>query len=112
MSGQRDNNAIVVSISNQLIALRQARSRYSAAVNTRELQAQLLEAEQNKFAFGKSSTNNLIIAQRALIAAQTSEIGAAAAYAHARVALDQVSGQTLETYRVNLDEALRGSGGK
>ena len=112
VSGQRDNNAIVVSISNQLIALRQARSRYSAAVNTRELQAQLLEAEQNKFAFGKSSTNNLIIAQRALIAAQTSEIGAAAAYAHARVALDQVSGQTLETYRVNLDEALRGSGGK
>ncbi len=111
VSGQRDNNAIVVTISSQLIALRQARSRYSAAVNTRELQEQLLEAEQNKFAFGKSNTNNLIIAQRALIAAQTSEITAAAAYAHARVALDQVSGQTLEVYHVSLDEALPGTMG-
>ena len=109
VSGQRDNNAIVVTISNQLIALRQARSRYSAAVNTRELQEQLLAAEQNKFAFGKSNTNSLIVAQRALIAAQTSEITAAAAYAHARVALDQVSGQTLEVYHVSLDEALRGA---
>jgi outer membrane protein len=111
VSGQRDNNAIVVTISSQLIALRQARSRYSAAVNTRELQEQLLAAEQNKFAFGKSSTNNLIVAQRALISAQTSEITAAAAYAHARVALDQVSGQTLEVYHVSLDEALRGTAG-
>jgi outer membrane protein TolC len=109
VSGQRDNNAIVVTISSQLIALRQARSRYSAAVNTRELQEQLLAAEQNKFAFGKSNTNSLIVAQRALILAQTSEITAAAAYAHARVALDQVSGQTLEVYHVSLDEALRGT---
>jgi outer membrane protein len=111
VSGQRDNNAIVVTISSQLIALRQARSRYSAAVNTRELQEQLLAAEQNKFAFGKSNTNSLIVAQRALILAQTSEITAAAAYAHARVALDQVSGQTLEVYHVLLDEAIRGAVG-
>jgi len=108
VSGRRDNNAIVVAISNQLIALRQARARYSAAVNTRELQDQLLTAEQQKFSFGKSNTTNLIIAQRALITAQTSEITAAVAYAHARVALDQVSGETLNTYHISLDEALEG----
>ncbi|HZL57688.1 MAG TPA: TolC family protein [Bryobacteraceae bacterium] len=108
VAGQRDNNAIVVAISNQLIQLRQARARYSAAVNTRDLQEQLLTAEQQKFSYGKSSTNNLIVAQRALVAAQTSEIVAAAAYAHARVALDQVSGETLNTNRVSLDEALGG----
>lgn len=108
VSGRRDNNAIVVAISNQLIFLRQARARYSTAVNTRELQQQLLTAEQQKFSFGKSSPTNLIIAQRALITAQTSEITAAASYAHARVALDQVTGQTLSTYHVSLDEALDG----
>jgi outer membrane protein TolC len=98
----------VVAISNQLIALRQARARYSAAVNTRQLQEELLTAEQQKFSFGKSNTTNLIIAQRALIAAQTSEITAEVAYAHARVSLDQVSGETLNTYHISLDEALEG----
>ena len=48
------------------------------------------------------------MAQRGLIAAQISEIAAGAAYEHARVALNQVSGQILETYHVSLDEALRG----
>ena len=106
ISGQRDNNAIVVAISNQLIALRQARARYSAAINTRELQQQLLTAEQQKFSFGKSTTSNLIIAQRALVTAQTSEINAQAAYAHARVSLDQVLGTTLEVNHVSLEQAL------
>jgi outer membrane protein TolC len=106
VSGQRDANAIVVAISNQLIGLRQARAKYEAAVNTRELDEQLLRAEQQKFAFGRSSIGNLIVGQRALVAAQTSEINAQAAYAHARVSLDQVTGTTLETNHVSLDDAL------
>jgi outer membrane protein TolC len=108
VGGQRDSNAIVVAISNQLTGLRQARARYSAAVNTRELDEQLLKAEQQKFAFGKSSIRNVIITQRALVAAQTSEIDARAAYARARASLDQVMGTTLETNRVALDDALSG----
>ncbi|MGD1072940.1 MAG: TolC family protein [Bryobacteraceae bacterium] len=108
VGGQRDLNAIVVAISNQLIGLRQARAKYSSAVDTRELDDQLLKAEQQKFAFGKSSIGNVIIAQRALVAAQTSEINARTAYAHARVSLDQVIGATLETNHVALDDALNG----
>jgi hypothetical protein len=107
VSGQRDANAIVVAISNQLIGLRQARAKYSAAVNTRELDEHLLQAEQQKFAFGRSSIGNLIVAQRALVAAQTSEINARAAYAHARVSLDQVTGTTLETNHLSLNDALK-----
>ena len=98
----------MVAISNQLIGLRQARAKYSAAVNTRELDEQLLKAEQQKFSFGKSSISNVIIAQRALVTAQTSEINAQAAYAHARVSLDQVIGTTLETNHVSLDDSLNG----
>ena len=47
IKGKRDANQIVAGISNQVIALRQARARYSAAANTRQLQDQLLEADQN-----------------------------------------------------------------
>ena len=44
--------------------------------------------------------------QRALIAAQLSEMNAAATYARARVALDQVLGVTLEKYDISLNEGL------
>src|SRR5579872_3890587 len=104
----RTNNQIVVDISNAMVALRQARSRYNQAINTRQLQDQLLQAEQNRFSFGTSTISNLIIAQRALVTAQTSEIGALTAYAHARVSLDQTLGQTLEVNHVSVDEGLKG----
>lgn len=108
LSARRDQNGIVVEISNQMIALRQARSRYSLAVNTRQLSEQLLEAEQNKFSFGTSDFNSLVVVQRSLLAAQTSEIAAETAYAHARVALDQVLGDTLDVTNVSYDEGLTG----
>jgi outer membrane protein len=96
VQSQRAVNQIAVDISNQAIALKQARARYSAAVNTRELQQQLLTAEQQKFAFGKTSITGLITSQRALVAAQTAEINALSGYARARTSLDQVLGQSLE----------------
>jgi len=109
VQGQRDNNQIVVDISNFVIGLRQARSRVSTAIESRQLQEQLLKAEQQKFAFGQTKTTAaLIAAQRALVAAQTAEIAALTAYEHARVSLDQVLGLTLETNHVSLDDALAG----
>jgi outer membrane protein TolC len=108
LTGQRTNNQIVVDISRQTIALRQARSRYSQAVNTRQLQEELLKAEQTKFSFGASSISAVIVVQRALVAAQTSEIQASAAYARARTSLDQALGQTLEVNHVSVEEGLRG----
>jgi outer membrane protein len=108
VQGKRDANQIAVDISNQVIALRQARSRYTIATESRELQEQLLKAEQEKFSFGRATITGLITAQRGLVAAQTAEIGAQATYAHARVSLDQVLGETLETNHVSLAEALDG----
>ena len=112
VSGQRTNNSIVVDISRQTIALRQSRSRYSQAVNTRQLQEELLKAEQAKFSYGTSTISGVIIVQRALVAAQTSEVGAAAAYERARISLDQVLGQTLEVNHVSVEEGLLGKVGE
>ena len=108
LSGQRDLNNIGVAISNQVIALRQARARYATAVNTRKLQEQILEDDRQKFAFGTATFNNLINDERMLVAAQIAEVGTVAAYQRARVSLDQVLGQTLEVNQISIDEGVKG----
>ncbi|MBV8817984.1 MAG: TolC family protein [Acidobacteriaceae bacterium] len=108
LMGQRDTNNIAVDISNQVVALRQARARYSTASNTRVLQEQLLDKEQQNFRLGGSTFNNLIQAQRSLVAAQASEVTALAAYSHARVGLDQVLGETLQVNHITFEEGMSG----
>ncbi len=108
VSSQRDINNIVVDISARMSALRQARARYSAAVDTRRLQEQLLAADRTKFASGIATFNDIINDQRALVTAQISEVNTLTAYAHARVSLDQTLGETLERNGVSLEEGLMG----
>ena len=105
---RRNMNAIVVAISNQMINLRQARSRYRQAVDSRTLQEQLLEKEQQMFSFGTAQPSDVVAARASLLNAQLTELQAIAAYGNAKVALDQVLGETLEANHVSLDEALDG----
>jgi hypothetical protein len=107
LRGERDDKQIAVDIANQGNALRQARARYAAARNTRVLQQQLLDADQKR-ASGGDTFNTLMIDRRSLVAAEISETNALAAYARARVSLDQVLGETLERYDISLDEGLSG----
>ena len=104
---RRNQNQLVVDISNQMVALRQARARYAQAVNTRTLQEQLLEREQQKFLLGSSDINSVVAAQRSLTAAEATQVTALSAYSHARVSLDQVIGEILERNHVSLNDALR-----
>jgi outer membrane protein len=108
VGSQRDTNQIVVDISNQLSALRQSLARHSAAKQTRILQEQLLAAERKKFSYGISTFNDIIVDQRALVAAQIAEVNASITYARARVSLDQVLGETLEKNNISLDDGLTG----
>src|SRR5581483_8050412 len=105
---RRNRNDMVVQISNQMIAVRQARSRYNQAVATRTLQRDLLEKERKKFSLGSSTIDLLIAAERTLSASQYAEIAALTAYSRARVALDGVLGSTLEANHVSVDEAMTG----
>jgi len=108
VSTQRDTNQIVVDISNQLSALRQSRAKYLAAKQTRTLQEELLASERKKFSYGISTFNDIIADQRTLVSAQLAELAAMSTYAHARVSLDQVLGETLEKNNITLDEGLTG----
>jgi outer membrane protein TolC len=107
LRGQRDQNQILVDVSSAINALRQTRSRYVTAKNTRILQEQLLEVEQRRAA-GLNTMNIVMADQRALLAAQLSELNAEAAYARARIGLDQVTGESLERNNIDLDEGLAG----
>jgi outer membrane protein len=105
---QQSLNQLVVDVSNGVVGLQQARVRYLAAIKSRELQQQLLDAEQKKFSLGASTTFLVVQQQRDLATAQSAEIAALVAYSNARVSLDQTLGTTLDENHITLDEAVRG----
>jgi len=104
----KDLNQVAVDVSNYLVAQRQARGRYRAAVQTRILQQQLLDAEQKKLAGGASTPFNVVQQERDLATAQSSEIAALVDFSNARLALDQTLGTTLETNHVAIEDARAG----
>ncbi|MGH9559551.1 MAG: TolC family protein, partial [Bryobacteraceae bacterium] len=97
---RRNRNQLVVDISNQVIALTQARARYENAAASRALQQDLLDKERQKFSLGGSTIDLVIAAQRSLVSAQYLEVSALGTYSRARVALDQVLGLTLQKNNV------------
>ena len=110
LTTQKSLNQVIVDISNNVIAVRQARVRYVAAVKNRELQQQLLDAEQRKFLLGASTPYNVTQQQRDLATASATVLSALTTYSTARVALDQAMGTTLEANHVMINEA-QGRGG-
>jgi outer membrane protein TolC len=105
---RRSQNQLVVDISNQMIALRQARARYAQAVDTRVLQEQLLDKTQQQFLLGGTALENVVAAARSLATAEYAEVATLGGYSRARGALDQVLGLTLEANHVSVEDALRG----
>ncbi len=104
----KDANQAEVDIMNSVVALRQARARYEAAVQNRILERQLLDAEEKKFNLGASTPYNVIEQQRDLVTAQASELAALVSWQSARISLDQTTGSTLEVNHVSLEEAKEG----
>ncbi len=108
LTTQKSLNQVIVDISNNVIAVQQARVRYTAAVKNRELQQQLLDAEQRKFLLGASTPYNVTQQQRDLATANATLLSALSGYSTARVALDQATGTTLESNHVSVEEAREG----
>ena len=108
LNTRKDRNQVEVDVRNYVVALQQARSRYEAAVQNRQLQEQLLDAEQRRFRLGASIPYNVTLQQRDLITAQSAEVAALDSYSSARIALDQTLGTTLEVNHVSIGEARSG----
>jgi outer membrane protein TolC len=104
----RNSNQVRVDVENAVIGLEQARARYEAAVKSRELQEQTLDADQKKYSLGYTTAFQVIQDQRDLATARSSEAQAMANYTHARIALDQALGNTLAVNNISVTEALDG----
>ena len=107
---QRLENQVRVDVQNALVGLMQARAQYQAinaaldrrderelppqyqsAVKGVRLQQESLDAEQKKLAAGASTTYNVILMQRDLVTAESSQVTAEAAYIKSRVELDRAT---------------------
>jgi outer membrane protein len=105
---RKNMNQIVVDVQNAVIGMQQARVRYDAATKSRQLQQQTLAADQRRYSLGAATVFQVVQDQRDLASSESSETQAMANYTHARIALDQALGTTLEVNHISLVEALEG----
>jgi outer membrane protein len=91
-----------------LIALQRARAGYDAARQSRVLQEDALQAEQEKYNVGATTSFFVIQYQRDLAQARSDEVLAESLYAKAQTALERAIGMTLARHNVEFDEAYKG----
>lgn len=102
-------NEVRQQVENAAIALENAHQSYGAAVESRNYQQQLLQAEIDKFALGQS-TNFLIVQDESYLAqARSTEVAARSNWMKARIALDRATGSLLDKNSVIVDEAISGT---
>jgi outer membrane protein TolC len=105
-------NQVRVQVEDALIALERTKAAYEAASETRKLQEQSLEIEQERFDVGLS-TNFLVIQYQSYVAqARSAEVAALGAYSKARTQLDSVMGIILRANGITLEDVFRGESPK
>jgi outer membrane protein TolC len=92
-----------------VVALQTAQAAYVAASQSRDYQAQLLDAERDKLSVGQSTDLAVLQNEAYLAQARSTEIAARSNWRKAQLALDRALGDLLEKNHVELDDAIRGS---
>jgi outer membrane protein len=105
---RKNVNQIRVEVQNALIGLQQARARHEAAVKSRNLQEETLTGDQKRYRLGATVSFQVVQDQRDLATTQSAEVQSMANYTHARIALDQALGNTLEVNHISVGEAMLG----
>lgn len=105
---QKNLNQVRVDVQNAVIGLQQARARYDASEKARLLQQETLDSDSKKYTLGASTPYQVMLDQRDLASAESSRAQALANYTHARIALDEALGRTLEANNISMEEAQSG----
>jgi outer membrane protein len=92
-----------------VVALQTAQAAYEAAAQSREYQAELLDAERDKLSVGQSTELAVLQNEAYLAQAKSTEIAARSNWMKARISLDYALGDLLEKNHVELDDAIRGT---
>jgi len=101
-------NEVREQVEASVIALQTARSALAAAIQSRQYQEQLVDAEKDKLSVG-ASTNFLVIQQESYLAqARSTEVAARSVWIKARVALDRAIGDLLVKNGITYDDSVVG----
>ncbi len=91
-----------------VVALQTAQAAYEAATQSRDYQAQLLDAERDKLSVGQSTDLAVLQNEAYLAQAKSTEIAARSNWKKAQISLDHALGDLLEKNHIELDDAIRG----
>jgi outer membrane protein len=92
-----------------VVALQTAKAAYVAASQSRDFQAQLLDAERDKLSVGQSTDLAVLQNEAYLAQAKSTEIAARSNWKKAQIELDHALGDLLEKNNVELEDAIRGT---
>jgi outer membrane protein len=108
IQAKQQENSIKLAVVNARIALEQARRAYETAVKARKLQEQTFAGTRRKYELGTASFLDVVVVQRDVVAAQSSEVNSLRSYSSARNNLDLVLGRVLDAHNVDIREAVTG----
>jgi outer membrane protein len=105
---QQFEDQVRLEVADAYVATQQAWAAYQASVQSRVLQEQSVQVEQETFDVGLA-TNYLVIQYQTFLAqARSTEVAAKGAYAKAKLALDRAMARTLQVNQVSIQEAESG----
>jgi outer membrane protein TolC len=91
-----------------VVALQTAQAAYEASSQSRDYQAQLLDAERDKLSVGQSTEAAVLQNEAYLAQAKSTEIAARSNWIKARIQLDFALGDLLEKNHIELEDAVKG----
>jgi outer membrane protein TolC len=106
---QRSRNQAALEVRKAVIGLIQGRAQLEAARETVRLATEIWRGEQERLEAGVSTSYQVILRERDLVAAQQAEVTAGVGYAKALVEMDRAMGATLDRRRIQVEDALSGA---
>jgi outer membrane protein len=106
---KEQQNTIFVNVRQAQIALEQDRAQVAAAAEATKLAQQTYEGEEKKYQLGTSNSYTVVLRQRDLTLAESTELRARINLIEAEVAFNQAMGRTLEANNITVADAVRGN---
>ncbi len=106
---QRSHNQVALEVRKAMIGLIQGRAQLEAAREAARLAREIWVGEQERLEAGVSTSYQVILRERDLVAAQQAEVNASVGYAKAIVEMGRAMGTALERRGIELAEALAGT---
>jgi outer membrane protein len=105
-------NNTATDVHNAQITLEQARITLAAAIKTRDLDQQTLDAEQKKYQVGASTLFNIVSDQNTLASAESAVVRARVNLVEGKVNFDRAMARTLEVNNITIADAKSGQPAK